>query len=354
MPSSPIIVIGAGVTGLTTASLLQAQHPSTPITVFAAETPTTPSPSADYASMWAGAHYRPCYPLTTPQLKFEHNLAMRTAETMRRIARESPEAGVAEMPGVEYLQQPPREILDLKTGDVYAWPGDGFRVFEPDELPPDAEWGCTYQSYCVNITVYCRWLTDRFLASGGKIFQQRLSSAREAFDLAEKTGLGRPRVVVNCSGRNFDQDPKMKIIRGQTVLVKQQYHSTVTWQKADGTWTFLVPRPLNGGTIVGGTKEIDDWEADPRVETRENLLKNCVESFPDFVTDASKFEVVKENVGRRPWREGGYRFEAEVIGSGMTVVHGYGAGGRGFELSWGAAGEIVELVKTAVARAPKL
>ncbi|KAJ9608874.1 hypothetical protein H2200_006645 [Cladophialophora chaetospira] len=354
MPSSTIIVIGAGVTGLTTAVLLQQHHPTHPITIIAAETPSTPSPTADYASQWAGAHYRPIHPLTTPQLRFEHELTMHTASTMRRIARENPEAGVAETPALEYFANTPKEILELKTGDVYAWPGDGFRVLGKTELPAEAEWGCEYQAYCVNVSVYTRWLMDRFIANGGKFIQHRLSSASDAFEFARQNNLGRPHVVVNCSGRNFDADPKTKIIRGQTVLVKQQYHRTITWQHADGTWAFLIPRPLNGGTIVGGTKEIDDWEASPRAETREKLLKRSVESFPDFVAKVEDFVVLKDNVGRRPWREGGYRFGIERLGSEKTVVHGYGAGGRGYECSWGAAREIAGLVKQVLGTQAKL
>ena len=355
MPPSPLIVIGAGITGLTTATLLQQQLPKdTPITIIAAETPDTEFPTADYASMWAGAHYRPCHPLNTPQLIAEEKLALRTAEAMRRIARENPEAGVAEMPGIEYIEEPPKEILNLRTGDVYAWPGDGFRVLEKDELPPGAEWGCVYQTYGVNIRVYIKWLLSRFLAKGGKLIQKRLSSADEAFKFVEKTGLEKAQIVVNCSGRNFDHDPKMKIIRGQTVLVKNKYHGTATWQKTDGMWEFLIDRPCNGGTIVGGTKEIGDWEAAPRAETRATLLESCVESFPDFVADITEFDVIQDNVGRRPWREGGYRFEAEQVRPGRTVVHGYGAGGRGFELSWGAAGKVVELVLKAMEEKARL
>jgi D-amino-acid oxidase len=353
MPSS-LVVIGAGVTGLTTASLLQSNFPNTPIIIIAAETPDDPSPSADYASMWAGAHYRPVYPLNTAQTQFEHELALRTAETMRCIAREVPEAGVAEVPGVEYFDKPPKEMLELKTGDTYAWSGDGFRVMRQEELPNGAAWGCEYQSYCVNISVYCRWLMSCLQKKGAKIVRQRLSSASEAFDAVEAMGLAQPRVVVNCSGRNFDQDGKVKIIRGQTVLVRQQHHSTVTWQKADGTWVFLVPRPLGGGTIVGGTKEVGDWHESPRSETKKRLLQNCVEAFPDFVDNVDKFEVLQENVGRRPWREGGYRIDTEVVGPDRSVIHGYGAGGRGYELSWGAAGRIVDLVKTVSAKNSKL
>lgn len=340
----PIIVIGAGVTGLSVATLLQSCSPSTPIIIIAAETPSTQSPTADYASMWAGAHYRPI-PGSTAQLKQEAQMAQRTAEIMKQIARESPEAGVEFLMGVEYFEHPPDEVLALKTGDIYASADDGFRVLDRSELPAGVKWGCEYRTYCLNVQLYCPWLLDRFISKGGQVIPHRLSSAADAFDFARQRGLGRVKTVINCSGRNFDQDPKMKIIRGQTVLVKQQYHKTVTRQNRDGAWAFLIPRPCGGGTIVGGTKEIGDPETHPRPETRQKLLQQSVVSYPDFVDSVDKFEVLKDNVGRRPWREGGYRIETELVSPDKRIVHGYGAGGRGYELSWSAAERILELVK---------
>ncbi|EXJ89190.1 hypothetical protein A1O3_02256 [Capronia epimyces CBS 606.96] len=349
----PIIVVGAGVIGLSVATLLQSCYRDAPITIIAAETPTTPSPSADYASMWAGAHYRPV-PGSTPQLKQEAQMALRTAERMERIADESPEAGVAFSMGVEYLEDPPKEVAGLKTGDVYASPNDGFRVLDQTELPAGAKWGCEYRAYCVNVQPYCRWLLDRFISKGGQVILHRLSSAADAFDFARQRGLGRVKTVVNCSGRNFDQDPKVKIIRGQTVLVKQQYDKTVTRQNRDGSWAFLIPRPRGGGTIVGGTKEIGDPETHPRPETRQKLLQQAVDAYPDFVDSVDKFKILKDNVGRRPWREGGFRIETEFISPERRIVHGYGAGGRGYELSWGTAERVVELVNASPAAKPRL
>lgn len=346
-PKDPtIIVIGAGVIGLSTATLLQSSYPTCRVIVVAAELPTTCSPTADYASLWAGAHYRPC-PGTTPQIKVEAELAVRTATRMRSIARESPEAGVGTMLGKEYLDNPPEENLVLRTGDVYAWPGDGFRVLDQAELPAGVRWGCEYETYSVHVPLYCTWLLEGFNARGGRLVQRKLGSAEEAFEISSEAT-----VVVNCSGRNFDRDPKVKIVRGQTVLVRQEYHSTITRQTKDGSWAFLIPRPQGGGTIIGGTKEVGDWEPAAKPETRLQLLRQSVESFPDFVDAVEKFDVVRDNVGRRPWREGGLRMEIEGGKRGKKIVHGYGAGGRGYELSWGVAERLVGLVTTCFSQSP--
>lgn len=55
-------------------------------------------------------------------------------------------------------------------------------------------------------------------------------------------------------------------------------------------------------------------------------------------------QVIRDVVGRRPTRRGGARLEREEIAPGKVVVHAYGLGGRGFEMSWGVAETVVELV----------
>ena len=54
-----------------------------------------------------------------------------------------------------------------------------------------------------------------------------------------------------------------------------------------------------------------------------------------------------ERVGLRPCRRGGVRCEMEVMGS-KTVVHNYGHGGSGITLSWGCAGEVLDIVTSII------
>lgn len=264
---------------------------------------------------------------------------------MKQIVAEAPEAGVECMLGTEYLEDPPEANLALRSGDEVAGPGDRFRVLESEELPADVKWGCEYGTYCINVPVYCRWLLNGFLERGGKVVRRWLKNAEAAFELAEREGLGELTTVVNCSGTNFGGDPAVEIIRGQTVLVKQQYGKTVTRQNRDGSWAFLIPRPGGGGTIVGGSKEVGDMEERPRAETREKLQQQAVTYFPDFVKEKSEFQIIGDNVGRRPFREGGLKLEIEALGDGRKrIIHAYGIGGRGYETSWAIAERVVELV----------
>jgi D-amino-acid oxidase len=69
--------------------------------------------------------------------------------------------------------------------------------------------------------------------------------------------------------------------------------------------------------------------------------------FPQILNAEGKFDVIRDIVGRRPTREGGMRLEVEKVEGepvGRKIVHAYGAGGRGYELSWGVAEEVVNMV----------
>lgn len=382
------VVVGAGVLGLTTATCLQQRLPrSAKITIIANEFPyqspmtatSTTRATAAYASMWAGAHYRPI-PYLSPkdpayhhldsaqqafqsQLNYEHRLGIQTSQIMKELAKSRPESGVQIVPAAEFLENPPPENLALKTGDVYAGVGDGFRVFSEAEVDTlnsdkgsgDIRWACEYETYVVNVHVYCQHLLQQFLERGGTTVQQNLSSLTEIpgalSDALSTSQTDNTMLIVNCSGIGFQDrpDPDMKVIRGQTALVRQNFDRTLTRQCAGGTWSFLIPRPLGGGTIVGGTKQIGDLDTEARPEERKALLENASRYFPEFVSRPEDFDVVCDNVGRRPWRQGGLRIQTERLDSlsgsdGATVVHVYGAGGRGYELSWGAAEEALRLV----------
>jgi D-amino-acid oxidase len=111
----------------------------------------------------------------------------------------------------------------------------------------------------------------------------------------------------------------------------------VTIQKADGTWSFSVPRNFYGGTVIGGTKDVNDWNPHPDPAVRAQLLSNFKAYYPKVLGENEEFTIIRDIVGRRPARQGGMRLEPELVADGKTIVHAYGLGGRGFELSWGVA-----------------
>lgn len=100
-------------------------------------------------------------------------------------------------------------------------------------------------------------------------------------------------------------------------------------------WTFLGRREFFAGLVVGGM-------APSSLLAQTVAGRGPVLPSPVFPTnpDTARFET---RSGLRPYRVGGYRLEAETIGS-KHVVHNYGHGGAGITMSWGCAGEVARLV----------
>lgn len=201
----------AGVIGLSTALCIQ-QHltPLQSVVIVARDFPNTTS--INYATPWAGAHYRPV-PGQTPQIVQEAAWAKRTYDVFQHIAAEEPAAsGVQFLPGEEYLQKPPPEYLDA-VADVsksaYGHLQGGFERISLDEIQNSAvRLGIRYWTYCVNSPVYAAYLLRKFVLKGGRTRGYTLAALDEAFLLEPNVT-----TVVNCSGMGFG-DPKSFIIRG--------------------------------------------------------------------------------------------------------------------------------------------
>lgn len=198
----------AGVIGLSTALSIQQQLTSSQsILLVARDFPS--DTSVNYASPWAGAHYRPV-PGCSPQALREANQAQRTYEFFKRVAADEPAAGIKFIQGIEHLEAPPPEYLDRQSVcNVYTHL-DGFRSLSSGELPDGVKWGVQYRTYVVNSPVYCAYMLRKFILKGGSTKQYTLANLKEAYPLATNV-----KTVVNCSGLGFE-DPKSFIIRGMS------------------------------------------------------------------------------------------------------------------------------------------
>ncbi|GAB1311022.1 D-amino-acid oxidase [Madurella fahalii] len=367
--SAHVVVIGAGVIGLSCAILLQ--EAGYTVTIVARDFPgpfetMDPVAQINYTSPWGGAHNRwvPPHTSSPPCIHREHALSLKTFAHMQHLYSTHPQtAGITFLKGIEYLESPGPEYLALDPSRLRL-PGT-LRLVPASQFPdPKVAWACEYDTWCVNPMVYCSFLLRRFAHRGGQTMalKRGLRSPVEAFSLPLPPPPSEPipsssntkpkapaapvSAVVNASGTGLVPDPAMTITRGQTCLVAESCDATVTRQNADGSWTFCVPRGFEGGTIIGGTKELDNWEVEPSEEVRGELLKRFVETYPRILegSKTGRLTVLRDIVGRRPTRIGGPRIEGEILGGkrGGFVMHAYGLGGRGYELSWGVAEEVVE------------
>lgn len=306
-----------------------------------------------------------------------------------------PEAGITFMKGIEYFDVAPPVHGDLDEEKAHELGLEGFKRLGKLDFPDDkVTYGYEYKTWCLNPMIYCSFLLRQFHILGGKILSMELRDVNEAFLVKSLPDV---QVVVNCSGIGFNDTAMFPtrgesfeinlfvysltcplffllpyiyidildsnshiLIRphlGQTCLVSNPSAITYTRQYADGTWSFCIPRNFHGGTIIGGTKEPDNWDPEPSAESRARLLSNAAANYSALVADGP-LQPLGDIVGRRPTRRGGIRLEREEVPAGdikglqddaaRSIVHAYGLGGRGYELSWGVAEEVLELVKQRV------
>lgn len=133
-----------------------------------------------------------------------------------------------------------------------------------------------FTSLTVDVTRYLPYLLSRVEALGGNIVRARLPTDHgfmKALALAEKltkdTGENMP-VFVNASGlgaKLLVGDDKVFPTRGQTVLVKGEAH-TIRTLEAKGKINYVLPRAGSGTSVLGGTKEIGNWQVSHFIKFR--------------------------------------------------------------------------------------
>jgi D-amino-acid oxidase len=315
MSGRDVVVIGAGVAGLTSA--LRLIEDGWRVRVWAAEPPERTT-SAVAAAIW--------YPYRVGPVDRVREWGERSFAAFEALAAD-PETGVRMSPGTELLQP---------GGDPSAVPGwaahiADFRVAGDEEVPPGRV-GWTFTVPVVDTSVYLRWLNGRLHRAGGTIEIRRVASLAEAAGVAP--------LVVNCPGlgaRELAGDAAVRPVRGQVVRVENP-GLTRFWldDYNPGGLTYIVPR--TGDCILGGTDEEDEEDTAPDAATGEAIRRRCTELEPAL----AGARVLEHRVGLRPWRPE-IRLEAETLPGGARVVHNYGHGGAGVTLSWGCADRVVEL-----------
>ncbi|KAK0284817.1 D-amino acid oxidase [Friedmanniomyces endolithicus] len=351
-----IVVLGAGVSGLTTALLL-ARSGDYDITIVAKHMPG--DYDIEYASPWAGANYLPVATPGTPSETYERT----TWPELARLAESLPEAGVHFQDTVIYRRA---KDVGTATGDWFAellkedaWFKDvvpNFRILPTSDLPAGIDGGTAFTSVCFNTALYLPWLTSQCLKHGAQVRRGIVSHVAEAANL-HHTGQ-RADLLVNCTGLaslrlGGVEDAAVYPARGQIVVVRndpQVMASVSGTDDGSDEATYIMHRAAGGGCILGGCLQKDNWESQPDPNMAVRIMKRCVELCPKLVPEGQGIEglsIVRHSVGLRPMRKGGPRVEREVI-RGVPVVHNYGHGGYGYQTSYGAAQAAGRLVRKAL------
>ncbi|KAK3319138.1 D-amino acid oxidase-like protein [Apodospora peruviana] len=349
-----IVVIGAGVSGLTCALELS-KNKDNVVTVVAKHMPG--DYDIEYTSPWAGANVLPM------SLKDGNRWEKQSWPELSRLAAEVPEAGIhfqksrvlrREKDVADPTRNSPLSDGLFLTDPWFATMFPDFRELSSDELPKGKgiHSGCEFTSVCINTMVYLPWLVGQCARRGVVFKRANLSHISEAASLSHT---GKPAdIIVNASGLlacklGGVMDSKVYPTRGQVVVVRNEATPgmlcTSGNDDGDDQLVYVMQRAVGGGTILGGTYQKGNWETNPDPNIALKIMRRVVEAMPELTggKGIEGLDIIRHGVGLRPGREGGVRIEKEKI-DGIWVVHNYGHAGWGYQGSYGCAEGVVELV----------
>ena len=318
--SADVVVVGAGVIGLTTAIRLQEAGFDPRIIAREAPPDTT---SAVAAAVW--------YPYEVYPKARVVPWSRATREALQALAAEDEATGVAMTTFVE--------LFDESVDDPWWKPAvPSFRRASDADRKPGYVDGYVIDVPVMNTPVYLRYLQQRVAEGGGTV-------ALRPDGIASWDELRAPgRIIVNCTGlgaRDLCADERLVPIRGQVVRVTNPgLTRCLDDDHGPLAMTYIIPR--GDDCILGGTAEKGVWDRTPRDATTAAILRRA-RTLEPRLHDA---EVLGVAAGLRPGRDA-VRLEAEPLGAGCTLIHNYGHGGAGYTLAWGCADAVVTLAKDA-------
>jgi len=313
------LIIGAGVSGLTTAVLLA--EGGRAVQVVARDQPHR-STSAN-----AGAIWDPIY-ADHPDVPRWSAESYRVLSRLARLA----ETGVRMVDGVEASRTP-------MASPQWAHSLPGYREAGPADLPAGFASGWRYTAPVIEMPTYLRYLAGRLTAAGGTIELGLVTSLAQVADRAP--------IVVNCTGigaRELVPDPGVSPVRGQLVAVRnpgiKEFFAEHTGALTDEPEiTYILPQNENV-VLLGGSAE----DGNDSVKLDQNVADGIIARCAGVVPALAEAEVLGHRIGIRPNRDP-VRVELEIL-DGTRVVHNYGHGGAGVSLSWGCAADIVAMLQT--------
>lgn len=307
MSSADVVVLGAGVIGLTAAVCLAEQGRSVRVLTRAAPPATT--------SAVASAMIGPSMASAEDRVGVWERASIAEFTSLADVAG----TGVIVRRGRLASRDPVPQLRGLAACGPGELP-DGFAVGFWATLP------------LVDMPVYLDYLLMRLRTAGGRLEYRDVRSLAELATLAP--------VLVNCSGlgaRDLVPDPSVRPIRGQQVIVDnpglEEFFIEAPFTPA---WAAYWPYPRH--VVLGGTMVEGDESPEPDLWQAEQIRQRCIEVEPRL----RSARVRAHQVGLRPARPT-VRLEVEQV-DGATCVHNYGPGGSGVTLSWGCAREVVGLL----------
>jgi glycine/D-amino acid oxidase-like deaminating enzyme len=258
--SGPVAVLGAGVMGLSTARL--AQEAGFPVTIYTAALPP------DTTSNIAGGQFHPFAVFhegdVTPEFVAQFTRALDYSWRRFQIM-------VGDDYGVRWL--PTYVEADSVEDKVIANFPPVNRMLSRAEHPFPLDSVRRYDTMYVETGRYLRQMTRDVQIAGGRIEVRKFATPADIAALPEA-------LVFNCTGlgsRDLFGDQLLTPIRGQLAILEPQPEIGYAFTGQAG---YMFPRP--DGILLGGTFELDQWDATPQPETIAAILASHQRLFGAF------------------------------------------------------------------------
>jgi len=307
--SKHIVVIGAGISGLSSAwKLAESGHR---VTV------TAKAFSPDITSNRAAAFWFP-YHVRNDQRGVEW---CRKSYVFFKEKSTDPASGIRMISLIKAAK--------AGSGDEDTWipymPDNSFRQLQGAELPQGYAKAFEAQVPLIETQLFLPYLREQLENKGVRFLQREVASLDAIASEYDR--------VVNCSGigaRELCGDTSIFPVRGQVALLEPGYPDHIFLDNQ--TPSYIVPR--KDATIVGGTYEEHTYDAHTVEEDLQQVLAKAYQIMPAL----RERKIIGSWAGLRPFRQN-VRLEREG-----TIIHNYGHGGSGFTLSFGCAEEVASLV----------
>lgn len=369
MNQEQVIVIGAGVSGITTGLVLQLLGYKTKI--YTKETADNFYQQGDpgFASRYPAASVIP-HTVFTGNLK---TLFRRSQNIFQELFKESFNGLTIHkhFEVFEFEKEHPPYLQLMNNVRSLNQQNDLPKRKEDDDL-----YGWVFDCFFTDWPVYFPYLMQLYLDSGGQIKRQRLTSE----DIPHLPS----DIIINCSGLGschlFEDDAPHEIGRGHLLFIKDtplllnedkeiiSYNYTPeadVYSDEDGNPVDVYCYPRNDGCILGGSRqfgtldEAGNWCGGK--DTFDGYSEGDI-SYPQQILDLNK-EILRKSYGLEletyqhvtafkgyryiRSRNNGLRLEGEELHD-KWIVHNYGHGGAGIALSWGTSLEAARMTASAL------
>ena len=356
MEKKKVLVIGAGVIGLTHAIALLSDTSGLQFDVTLCAKSLSPHTVSDCAGAVWGPYACGADLDAAAQASIDR-WALATYDHYHQryfAAGNDNQAGVQFLPMRHFMAGPDAEAVRQRQGALWPASATPPRVeisrVPQEALPEGAEVGFVAENTpFVDPSRYLQHLLGEFLRLGGRLRIRELAGMRGAARAAEEEGF---EVVLNAAGMGAadfvaeeEREGEARGLQpgaGFFVLCKAPWVRGGITLDAGDRMSYVIPR-ADGVVLVGGTN-LPTRETAPEPGQFARIMDAAARLLPSMAQAVP----VHRGCGLRPVRAKGPRCEAQRVKAGerggFLLVHAYGCGGSGYTLCWGMAHTCLGLI----------